>query len=66
MNHVTRIFMLAYLVGFAVVHGTTTLFQQYPLLEGAGWFVALGIFVATARCARSQWRELRENGLSLP
>ncbi|WP_136717846.1 hypothetical protein [Halorientalis salina] len=65
MGHAKRIFMLAYLVGFALVDATTTLFAQYPPLKWLGLVVVLAILVDTARCARSQWRKLREEGISI-
>jgi len=65
MGHAKRVFMLAYLVGFALVDATTTLFAQYPPLKWIGLLVVLAILVDTARCARRQWTELRENGISL-
>lgn len=60
MRHVTRILMLGYVVAFAVVDASTVLFQQYPPLFWLGALGVLAVFVSTARCARSQWRQLRE------
>jgi len=65
MGHVKRIFLLAYLVGFVLVDTSTTLFAQYPPLKWLGLVAVLAILVDTGRCARRQWRELREEGLSL-
>jgi hypothetical protein len=65
MNHATRIFMLAYLVGFAMVETGTTLFRAYPALMWLGLVGVFVIFVKTARCARSHWAELREEGVEL-
>jgi len=65
MNHATRIFMLGYLIGFALVETQTTLFRQYPALMWAGLVVVLAIFVRTARCARRYWTEIREEGVTL-
>ena len=65
MGHVKRIFMLAYLVGYALVDASTTLFAQYPALKWLGLVAVLAILVDTARCARCQWQKLREEGISL-
>lgn len=65
MGHVKRIFMLAYLVGFALVDATTTLFVQYPALKWLGLVVVLGILVETVRCAHYHYQELRDEGVSL-
>ena len=65
MDHVKRLFLLAYLVGFALVNERTALFAQYPLLKWLGLLAVLAILVDTGRCARRHWRELREEGISL-
>jgi hypothetical protein len=65
MEHSTRIFMLGYLIGIAVVETQTTFFRQYPLLMWLAMVGVLAIFVRTARCARHYWREIREEGLTL-
>lgn len=65
MNHATRIFMVAYLVGFAMIETQTLLFRQYPLLMWLGLVGVFLIFVKTARCARHHWQELREEGVDL-
>ncbi|MFD1587481.1 hypothetical protein ACFR9U_10830 [Halorientalis brevis] len=65
MGHVKRLFMLAYLIGFALVNATTALFTQYPLLKWLGLLGVLAVFVDTGRCARRHWRTLREEGISL-
>ena len=65
MGHVKRLFLLAYLVGFALVNERTALFTQYTLLKWLGLLVVLAVFVDTGRCARRHWRTLREEGISL-
>ena len=63
MNHATRIFMLGYLIGFALVETQTAVFREYPLLMWAGLVVVLAILVRAARCARHYWTEIREEGV---
>jgi len=65
MNHATRIFMVAYLIGFAMVEVQTNLFRQYPTLMWLGAIGAFAIFVKTARCALYHYRELRQEGVEL-
>jgi len=65
MNHGTRIFMLGYLIGVALLETQTAVFRQYPVLMWVAMIGVLAIFVRTARCARRYWTEIREEGVSL-
>jgi hypothetical protein len=63
MNHATRIFMLGYLIGFALVETQTAIFRTYPPLMWIGLIGVLAVLVRAARCARHYWTEIREEGV---
>ncbi|SDE74233.1 hypothetical protein [Halorientalis regularis] len=60
MGHLRRLAELAFLIAFGLTEITTTVFDQYPILMWLGAVVVLAILVDSLRCARSQWRQLRE------
>ncbi|WP_299269375.1 hypothetical protein [Halorientalis sp.] len=60
MGHIKRLVELAFLIAFGLVEISTSAFDQYPLLMWVGAVVVLAILVDSVRCARSQWRQLRE------
>ncbi|WP_092664331.1 hypothetical protein [Halorientalis persicus] len=60
MGHLRRLAELTFLIAFGLVEITTTVFDQYPILMWLGAVVVLAILVDSLRCARSQWRQLRE------
>ena len=62
MGHFRRLAELTFLIAFGLVEITTTVFDQYPILMWLGAVVILAILVDSLRCARCQWRQLRENG----
>jgi hypothetical protein len=65
MNHGTRVFMLGYLIGIAVIETQTLVFHRHPLLMWASMIGVVAIFARTARCARHYWTEIREEGVAL-
>jgi len=62
MGHLRRLLELTFLLAFGLVEIATTVFDQYPVLVWLGGLVVLAILVDSLRCARCQWRRLRENG----
>ncbi|WP_424019273.1 hypothetical protein ACOZ4N_07315 [Halorientalis pallida] len=60
MGHLRRLAELTFLIAFGLTEITTTVFDQYPILMWLGAVVVLAILVDSLRCARSQWRQLRE------